>query len=138
MSIVNVNYVEKCINKSYSPEQYGPWSAEYDFYIRQVRVVNNPGNSGENFNVDAGYGDPVYIVWIGYGCGDSFGHASGKGEVVFAFGNKDKAIKCTEEIKKDTYSYSFLDDFDNEVTLSNPAYGYFEHLEAVEIEEFIL
>jgi len=70
-------------------------------------------------------GDTLYLIWAQYGTGDSFGSDGGKYELLEVCRTKEAA----EERKK---YYINVTDY------SVPWNGYFEWLQSLNIEEFIL
>lgn len=94
---------------------------------------------------DVGVGDKVYIVWVEYTTGDSFGSDSGNIEMIGAFVDVDRANKCAQSCKDfgedDSAGYMDLDRYSLKVELDNgqtysvhvPWTGYFEHLDQVHV-----
>lgn len=94
---------------------------------------------------DVGPGDKVFIVWVEYGTGDSFGSDGGNIELIAAFIDEERAKACAENCKKfeENDEASYLDDdrYTLKVELDNgqtygvyvPWTGYFECLEQVHV-----
>ena len=143
MTKLFVQYNERCICSHRASGRYGDWSEEYDFDVKSVSATSRNNFYAEetiNVGIDVAAGDVVFVLYMTYSTGDSFGRATGKGEVLWAF--KDAAIamkaKAAWEQKGKDYSIEFEVDGGNTITLSNPASGYFENLGAVDIATFLV
>lgn len=138
---VFITTTDRCISSHHSSEQFGDWHEDYNSSVDNVFKEKPVYNSGEEFPVDAEVGDAVFIVYMTYSTGDTFGRSSGRGEVLWAFKDieKAKALCKTANAANNTndldneYSLEFLDDDDEKRSLSNPAYGYFEDMSDCEI-----
>jgi hypothetical protein len=145
-----VQYDQICTEDYHSGEQYGDWHTEYDFTVKGVTISDRSkwsglGHSQEAFNVpfEAEIGDLVFVLAMTYSSGDSFGNASGMGEIIWVFKDKyaaEAAYKIwNESVTKDgAYSIVFKDDNGKDVTMSNPAYGYFEDCGSLDLHPFLL
>lgn len=139
-----VQYHEICNHSYHSGEQWGDWSESYDFSVRSVSATSRETYNEERFNVpfDVTPGDPVFVLWMTYDTGDSFGRATGKGEVIWVF--KDPTVayiayqKWQDVCAKKEYSVTFKVENDVEVQLSNPASGYFENAGYVSLDSYLV
>lgn len=146
-----VHYTQEVISEQHAKEQYGDWHAEYDFDVVGVSLKSeDKWGRGEQFTLEAdiAYADIVHVLWITHSTGDSFGHSTGSGEVLWVFkdptlawaaytkwneakdGNRDSGDKY--------YSVSFEVDGGRTITLNNPGWGYFESLESVKLKQFLV
>lgn len=142
-----VQYNSICTHDYHSGEEYGDWETDYDFTVQGV-VKNSRGRwSGlahdeELFNVcfDAESGDTLYVLWMTYRTGDSFGSSSGNGEIVWVFKDQHRAHEARRAIleDQDQFTIAFKDDDNNEIEFTNPGSGYFESIQQLEVSEFIL
>lgn len=142
MTQIYVAYTEEVTDSYQSPEEYGDWSSHNHFSVNRV-FLNKPAHAmyteefSTGFNVNVG--DELHVLYIRYGTGDSFGHASGYGEVQWVF----KDINVATEAAKiwetpDAWLVKFKIEDGSIIELSNPSYGYFEKLESVDIETMIV
>lgn len=142
MTQLYVVYTEEEIDSYRAPENYGEWSSDNHFSVDGV-FLNKPEHRGytETFTTvfDVNVGDELHVLYIRYGTGDSFGHGSGYGEVIWVFKDLDVAMKAAK-VWETTNNYRI--DFEIEdgsfIKLSNPAHGYFEQLESVNVQTIIV
>ena len=132
---------QECTYAKHSEEIYGDWEEHYNFEVRGVSLTER--KSSEEFNVPFKIkaGQPVFVLFMIYDSGDSFGYSKGKGEVLWVFKYSDIALKALNKWKnshKDDTSVEFEIDGGIKKRLSNPASGYFENLENVELETFLV
>lgn len=139
---VAVQYTERCTHDYHDGENYGRWERSYDYTIDRVRAV--PESKTESYNEEI-YAVPadtkqVYVVYMIYSTGDSFGNSDGEGQIMWVFADRDKAWKLRDQIENsvDEYSIVFKDDFDRDVTVRNPAAGYFESMLSINVEAFVV
>ena len=135
---VVVESEECCTHSHHTGEQFGDWSASYDFEILGARVVDENYTTKyteDGFRVPAGC-TQVYILYMRYSSGDTFGNSDGHGEVLYAFGSREVAQAALDAVNanKENFSVEFKDDFGREVKVSNPGAGYFEHIYNVGIK----
>lgn len=143
-----VQYSQVCTHSEREPEEYGAWSADYDFKV--TGVSTDSVNSGkysrysteEEFEVDfdATSGETIWVLSMIYTSGDSFGGSSGNGEVIWVFKTKEAADKAAQAIEDnaDEWEINFKLESGKSVKLSNPAAGYFENISALYVEPFVL
>lgn len=118
------------------------WSYDGSFNVTGVVLENPAGFSYETLNVnwDASPGEEVYVLTMIYSTGDSFGYASGKGEVLWVFKDFDVAKNAAKRLREqeDEYSVKIEDETGQTIQLSNPGSGYFESVEEIRLESFKL
>lgn len=138
---VDVNKI--CVRSESEPEeQYGSWSEEYSCNISDVCQITEDEtvtHDSETFLIPDGATE-VYVVYMLYGTGDSFGNADGLIDVIHATASSEAAdllaTKVTEN--SDKWTIEFTDDFGREISINNNGAGYFEHIESVNVERFSL
>lgn len=138
--MIYVNTYETQLNYEHDGQEWGSWSAEHDFEVIGVHKSNVSGSDAINVCFNYEVGDTVYVLYMRYGDGDSFGHASGKGEVLWVFREKILAEKALERIEgnPESYNITVYDECLNEFTIHNPASDYFSSIEGLFIEEFVV
>ncbi len=126
-----------CTYSEESEERYGPWSEHYGYSVSGV-YLEDPKNYSDAFLVNSLEGK-IYVVYIIYSAGDSFGCSYGNGDIVWAFSNEELANNCQKLISDNRDSFSIdieVEDGDGgtkTVTYGNPVAGYFEDLENCDI-----
>ena len=142
-----VQYTSNCTHSYREPVEYGDWAEEYDFTVNGATASSRGRWGGlahdeEKFNVafDAEVDDTVYVLWMTYSTGDSFGHGQGYGEILWVFKDEEVAKKALRQVqeKMEDYAIDFVDDAGNVIEFSNPGSGYFENVDSLTISEFKL
>jgi hypothetical protein len=146
MTELFVQYNKECIDSYRSEEMYGDWREEYDFNVTGVSLTSRDrwGEDKLGCLVDVKAGEPVFVLYITYDTGDSFGRARGVGEIIWVF--KDAALamkakaKYEEENSKSNPEFTITFEVDGGETLSqsNPAAGYFENFGYATVETFLV
>lgn len=130
-----------CTHSEYSDEPYGDWSASYVFNVKGLSL-NKPRTDYEKFNTcfDVKEGDTVYVLYMIYAEGNSFGGSSGNGEVLWVFKDLDvaKEAKKALEDQGESFSVVFYNELGEKATMSNPGAGYFESVEDIQLESFVV
>ena len=127
-------------------EEYGEWHEHNDIIIGDVyigyKLSNTRRYSSEVFTVNytVSPGDKVYVLVMTYSTGDSFGSSTGHKEVLWVFKDLEVAKDARKEVhdQDQDYDINFVTDGGKIIKLSNPAAGYFEHLEDLEVLERIV
>ena len=142
-----VQYESICTDYYREDKAYGDWSETIDYEVKGASISSRGRWSGlahdeEKINVsfEAEAGTPVHILWMTYGSGDSFGHGDGYGEILWVFKNADVARQALAafQTSADQYSIPVKDDEGNTVTLHNPGSGYFESVNSLQVDTFLL
>jgi hypothetical protein len=142
-----VQYESICTHSYREDRAYGDWSEEYDFDVKGVSISSRGRWSGLAYDEDkmhVGFeveaGTPVHVLWMTYGTGDSFGHGDGYGEILWVFKDANVANVALETWRKygEQYSITIKDDNGREITLSNPGSGYFESINSLQVDTFLL
>jgi hypothetical protein len=142
---------QETINDSYdSPEEYGEWRVDRTAYISKVSryskllSVRQRKINGDIYQINKEFDHEmlIFVVSLIYSDGDSFGHSTGNGLVIWAFSDEILAEKCRVIIEESKDESAFCFDVEDgngstkTVQLSNPACGYFETVEYVKVESF--
>ena len=141
-----VQYHEHCTDSYHSGEQYGDWRESYSFGVDGVSFTSH-GQWNEDVLgclVDVKAGEPVFVLYMTYDTGDTFGHADGKGEVIWVFKDAALAMKAKQQWQEENdkrdpeFSIRFEVDGGEFVTQSNPAAGYFENVGYIDVSTFLV
>lgn len=140
---LHVHTTQTCTHSYSDGNQYGNWGASYSFSVDHVSLsAQDPYYSGRDIitvNFDVSAGDVVFVLSMTYGTGDSFGQSSGNGEVLWIFKDIALALKTKEAIiANDSYSITVQIEDDTYIDVHNPGHGYFDSVEDVSIEAFIV
>lgn len=123
-------------------EQYGHWERERDFRVIGVGFANNIHTLNEIVNIAPVVleGDTVWVLWVEFSTGDSFGCDSGRGEVLWVFVDEDVANAAADQcrIASKSTMLTFQDEDGEVIHLSNPGCGYFDRLTAVHVVERVV
>lgn len=134
-----------CTSHYRSDEEYGDWGSNSIFSIEGVYATSPDSYSAELINVPFDFvtGDVVYVLWMTYTSGDSFGQSDGNGEVLWVFKDPQVALNAQNVWQKshdadDHYNVTFIADGGLSVSLSNPAAGYFENVSSLDLTSFVV
>lgn len=139
-----INTYNRCTQSQRSEEAYGEWYESYDFRINSVHL-DRTSDYDEEFDVpfEVVEGDEVYILYMIYTSGDSFGYSDGNSEIIWVFKDKEVARKAEgvyiDAVESEEYNNSLIEvvvDGGTTLKLSNPAWGYFENVSTIELETF--
>lgn len=142
MSLVYVQYREVCVHSERGEGSYADWARDNEFSIDGVTL-----DKSHRWNYDAIQiapavveGDRVWVLWLTYRDGDSFGSETGKGEIMWVFTDAvvaDKALQKMEKLDTKHVSVFDFEDEDGEmIHLSNPANDYFSRVEGFHLQAF--
>ena len=131
-----------------SDELYGDWSAKIIHHITGAVKVKEKEHFSLEVN-DNFLNKEVYLLYIIYSSGDSFGTGSGNIEYLDVFENYDKALEVKKIIEEDceqnpiytseANNLFYTKENGNMVKIPTDIYkGYFEHLESVNILKIII
>jgi hypothetical protein len=146
------------VNSSYqSDEEYGDWNRDSTMIINKVskhsriKYIRSKFIMQEIYEVNAELKDAqeqseikIHVVTLIYGTGDSFGHSTGNGLIIWAFTDILLAEKCRANVKGNYDENAFCFEVEDGegstkmIQLSNPAAGYFDDFEEVKVETFDL
>ena len=139
---VYVKYEESLNFSEREGGSYGSWSESYDSTVTSVGVLKDGEDQpydSENFQVADG-STKIYVVYMIYSTGNSFGNADGKISIIHAFSNSAAAHALAKEITEnpgqDTFNYK--DDLGKDQRYWNVGSGYFERISYVEVLPFDL
>lgn len=125
----------------HEPEDFGSWWETNDRTYHYAYISDREyGSHPIDFPVNVG--DTVYLLYVTYSAGDSFGNSTGNVEEVWVFNDADSAEKARLIIEKDYETNK--DNFNNlYIGLSRPIYtgtwkGYFESLESVTVVPLVI
>lgn len=139
---IRVEYDERCTHSKRENVQYGSWTETYDSGITDVSVIDENETCtyhSETFKVPDGT-EKVFVVYMIYDTGDSFGRAYGKISIMHCTASEEAADKLAKYITEhgDEYTIKYTDDFGREISLYNSGAGYFEHIQYVGVEAFTI
>ena len=138
-----VKYREVTTSSYFEDKAYGDWNETRNFSLLGV-CLEKPERVAqyEEFevspNIEADVGNTAVVLYMIYSTGDSFGHGTGYGEILWVFPDGASAVAAMRAVQKqeNEYTLEFDDGFGNIIKLSNPAAGYFEDLTLVDTETF--
>lgn len=135
-----VTYDELCIHSESESGSFGSWSENYSSSVTGAYRIGDDEKTSydsETFIVpdDA---TEVFVVYMIYGTGNSFGHADGKIDILHCTSNEEAADKLAKLVTEhpDEYTIKFTDDFGREISLHNTGAGYFERIDYVGVERY--
>lgn len=137
-----VEYSEYCEHSEREPEEYGSWSESYSSSVDSAYRIGEDEKApygSETFIVpdDA---TEVFVVYMIYSTGDSFGHADGKIDIIHCTSSEEAADKLAKMITENSeeFTIKFTDDFGRDISIDNRGAGYFEHIDYVSVERFAI
>jgi hypothetical protein len=135
-----VKVESKCIYSERQPKQFGEWSQGYEFNIEGI--YSKKTSEAEEFVLDVKKGSTVYALVLIYSQGDSFGTATGLGELIWLFSEYEHAERVYYEYMNNInndYMHLMLE-IDNKefkrTKIGNTVNGYFENMKSLEIQDF--
>jgi hypothetical protein len=80
----------------------------------------------------------VFVVYMIYDTGDSFGRSYGNIDILHATISEFEADKLAKLVTEnpDDYTIKFKDDFGRDISIDNRGAGYFENIQYVGVERF--
>lgn len=134
-------YVDTTTHETFSFHEkcpHGSWEQRYDYSVDNI----NLSGCGEEITIHGDHvaGDILYVLSMIYKRGDSFGSATGEGEVLWVFDEYWKAEDAILDIQEQEgcNTLDFIDYLGNKIKLSNPVSCYFSHCEKYVIDELLL
>lgn len=129
-----VEFSETCSRDYHSEEQWGEWETikhpSFEKISRNKELLKRW--SFDSFKVsDEVFNAPhLYVVWVEYGSGDTFGRSEGNYEIAAITEIPEEALAIQKSIEKGKF-----DDDHPKSVCSYPSWtGYFESLTAVHVE----
>ncbi len=125
-----------------------------DVYVNSINIANRWHNLVSSFDVNPG--DKIYLVYVTYTTGSTFGSASGNVVYVDVFKDSDEAYALEKEInqaydnfknpkpkkkgKQQEYDYwlDYINDGKLKKVYTGPWTGYFETLDNTHVESFVV
>lgn len=145
-----VNIRSYCTHSEREPEQFGSWSESYDNSFIGIHKNPKGGYPDVVSELDIAPGEEVWVVWLEYSTGDSFGWSDRGGtETIAVFREYSDAERLQKELEKKTeYEFGSFDNLENLNKIHfETSYGevidihtgtwcgYFERLDNVHIEK---
>lgn len=138
MSRLQVHYNDVVVVDEREDGRYASWRTEYDFEVKGVGLSIHSWLRNEAVSIRPVVcdGDAVWVLYITYSSGDSFGRASGQGEILWVFVDETVAWAAQGAVERQRKStaFQFVDEDGEDIHLSNPGCGYFEKIESVNIQ----
>ena len=152
--------VDKCytsVTREVNPDDDWDQGCTYtDVYVNSIKIAKRWHNLESSFDVNPG--DKVYLVYVTYTRGSSFGSASGNVVYVDVFKDSDEAYALEKEIEQtyknfknpkqqskrkakkqeDYYWVDYINDGKLKKVYTGSWTGYFETLDNVTVEQFII
>ena len=139
---IRVEYDQICVDSTYEDEEFGSWEEIYDSSIGAVYIISENDRasySSDIFTVpdDA---EEVFVVYMIYDTGDSYGRATGKIDIIHCTANKEAANELAKKIveNREEYYIKYVDDFGREILITNKGFGYFEYIQYIEVKSFYI
>jgi hypothetical protein len=130
-----------CDESSYPSEPYGDWSESWSHYFRSIHLLGSGQHSDVNSDHSFNVGDHVYVVWLEYSSGDSFGWANSKYvSVVGVLKTQEAADEFEAWINhtKEEDGNIFESSDGQTIEVYRSWVGYFESLETVHIQSTLI
>ena len=137
---IQVDYDSVCVHSERGKGSYADWHKAYDCSVTDVFRIGDDTKvpyDSESFIIPDD-SETVYVVYMLYSEGDSFGNSTGNIDIIHATVSEESAHQLAQKIRDDEQSYTikFVDDFGREISISNNGAGYFNRLECVNVERF--
>lgn len=139
----------ECIDSYHSQEEFGEWNASYQNTFKSIRRKNDDEEYPDLVSdLDIPAGEEVFVVWLEYSSGDSFGWGQNTGvEVVGLFQDYAAAVELRDRIEPTRHGefpfdgarikYQAKDGQDINIYYGTWT-GYFENLETIHIEKAVM
>ena len=139
---IRVDYEETCVHSYSEGVQYGDWEERHESRVTEAYQIADDADvpyRSESFVIPDG-AEYVYVVYMIYDTGDSFGRAYGKIDILHATISEAEADKLAKHVTKhsEEYTIKFKDDFGREISINNAGAGYFEDIQYVGVERFAI
>lgn len=140
----SVDIERRCVRDYHSGEKYGDWETEYDNTFKGITRSDKEYGDLES-SLDIPDGTNVYVVWIEYSSGDSFGHGIRNDVDTFGvFTSREAASELARAIdnhnrKDHDYKPLKIKTSDGQQFDIYPSWlGYFERLDDVHVAEVVM
>lgn len=101
---VYISYSSECTASYHDGEK---WSARYEFSVTDATLTPvYHAARHEVYPMDVKSGDTVYVLYMIYSEGDSFGRSDGNGEVLWCFKSEELANKAKRNVDENYNSYT--------------------------------
>lgn len=101
MQKFKVDIERNLVDSHHSDEEYGDWSESYSNTFRSITLDDKIEYPDISSTLEFAAGEQVYVVWVEYSYGDSFGHAHCVGsEPVAIFKDSVSAYELKTAIQK--------------------------------------
>ena len=137
---IRVDYESTCSHSYSDGKQYGDWEERYDSSVTDAYRITDEDKvpyGSESFLIpdDA---TEVFVVYMIYDTGDSFGRAYSKIDILHATISEFEADKLATMVtaNSDDYTIKFKDDFGRDISIDNRGAGYFEEIRYVGVDRF--
>ncbi len=144
MNFVQVVTHETCTQK-YSSEPYGDWYSNCDTTVLGLKPSKQYDYNSIPVDFDLVPDMPLYLVYVVYSTGDSFGRSDGRTDFVDVLDNSvdaDFLVKVINDrslTRNNSYSVTITYPSNGRKFLLSPSWeGYFETIESVNVEIFQL
>ncbi len=147
MPAYRVELEERTYSYERAAEQFGDWSSSSSWSFKKIWYVDDiEKHYGDiTSELDIKPGEEVYVVWVEYDTGDSFGYATcGSSDSVAVFKNYEAAEDFKKHIESEKYTpdpdkkYMYMNVYEaldgQKVHFYGSWQGYFERLAEVHIE----
>lgn len=137
-------YVRTISELSSSSSEFQSWHEEWDSSVTEVSLTRKSQSEAISIDADVKEGDIIYVLFMEYSTGDSFGHSDGNLEVIFAFKDYDYLIAAEIGVRSytnestDPKHFDILVDGNHVIQIPNPAYDYFTHIQYIESKSFVV
>jgi len=143
-----MNFEIECRDYGHRNEEHGEdrwdydWEERHAYFYGDAHIVDKGYTDVGLFpgEREPGQNDTIYVVYVEYDTGDSFGREYGRREHLWAFTDADRASRLCELIMNDAESYPDYDFdhkplmFEGVPTSTNTWKGYFEQFNYADLE----
>jgi hypothetical protein len=132
-----------CDDSEFSDEKWGPWSEDWSHSFGSIHRITPPQYSDVSSDLNILAEEPVYVVWVEYSTGDSFGWANrGRAVAVGVFKTYEDAQALEAWLNNKDKARSYSQTYDSPDGQILQIYceweGYFERLESVNITPTVM
>ena len=137
---VRVEYTEECTTRNRDGHDW------YEDYSSEVTAAYRVDDDDETYSyrsdvfLVADNATEVFVVYMIYDDGDSFGRATGKIDLIHCTSNEESADLLAKYIveNKNEGSFKFKDDLGRDVSVHNTGSGYFESIGYIGVERLVI